>query len=160
MSSQFKFNWSQIKFLNLIFNCIKKKNRGTSSIQFNFLIHQLTVYTVQKDDLLGWIEPAVKVDGGVDVWAVIPHHVQHGHLQRPAHSKPLWLSLKLWRRPFLQPNSRCTQNRTSRCSLSRRNMSLRFIVLKGCVLGIFSLYIRHSTLLRLPPLRFHCAGGY
>ncbi len=43
MSSQFKFNWSQFKFLNLILNCIKKKNRGTSSIQLNFLIHQLTV---------------------------------------------------------------------------------------------------------------------
>jgi len=43
MSSQFKFSWSQFKFLNLIFNCIEKKNRGTSSIQFNFLIHQLTV---------------------------------------------------------------------------------------------------------------------
>jgi hypothetical protein len=45
MSSQFKFNWSQFKFLNLILNCIKKKNRGTSSIQLNFLIHQLTVWT-------------------------------------------------------------------------------------------------------------------
>ena len=44
MSSHFKFNWSQFKFLNLILNCIKKKNRGTSSIQLNFLIHQLTVY--------------------------------------------------------------------------------------------------------------------
>ncbi len=44
MSTQFKFNWSQFKFLNLILNCIEKKNRGTSSIQLNFLIHQLTVY--------------------------------------------------------------------------------------------------------------------
>ncbi len=43
MSSQLKFNWSQFKFLNFILNCIKKKNRGTSSIQLNFLIHQLTV---------------------------------------------------------------------------------------------------------------------
>jgi hypothetical protein len=43
MSSQFKFNWSQFKFLNLILNCIEKKNRGTSSIQLNFLIHQLTM---------------------------------------------------------------------------------------------------------------------
>jgi hypothetical protein len=63
---------------------------------------QLVRYTVQKYDLLGWIEPAVEVDGGVDVWAVVPHHVQHWHLQRPAHSKPLWLSLKLWRRQFSQ----------------------------------------------------------
>ena len=47
MSSQFKFNWSQFKFLNLILNCIKKKNCGTSSIQLNFLIHQLTVYCPQ-----------------------------------------------------------------------------------------------------------------
>jgi hypothetical protein len=31
--------------LNLILNCIQEKNRGTSSIQLNFLIHQLTVYT-------------------------------------------------------------------------------------------------------------------
>jgi hypothetical protein len=46
MSSQFKFNWSQFEFLNLILNCIKKKNRGTSSIQLNFLIHQLTVYFI------------------------------------------------------------------------------------------------------------------
>jgi hypothetical protein len=30
--------------LNLILNCIEKKNRGTSSIQLNFLIHQLTVW--------------------------------------------------------------------------------------------------------------------
>ncbi len=44
MSSQYKFNWSQFKFLSLILNCIKKKNPGTSSIQLNFLIHQLTVY--------------------------------------------------------------------------------------------------------------------
>ncbi len=32
------------KFLNLILNCIKEKNRGTSSIQLNILILQLTVY--------------------------------------------------------------------------------------------------------------------
>jgi hypothetical protein len=44
MSSLFSFNWSQFKFFNLILNCIQKKNRGTSSIQLNFLIHQLTVY--------------------------------------------------------------------------------------------------------------------
>ncbi len=44
MSSQFKFNWSQFKFFNSILNCIKEKNRGTSSIQLNFLIHQVTVY--------------------------------------------------------------------------------------------------------------------
>ncbi len=49
----------------------------------------LAHYTVQKDDLLGWIEPAVEVDSGVDVRAVVPHHVQHWHLQRPAHSNPL-----------------------------------------------------------------------
>jgi hypothetical protein len=31
---------------------------------------------------------------------------------------------------------------------------------KGVIFGIFSFYERYLTLLHLPPLRFHCVGGY
>jgi hypothetical protein len=31
--------------------------------------------------------------------------------------------------------------------------------LKGGFFGFFSLYVRYSKLLHLPPLRFHCVGG-
>ncbi len=33
------------------------------------------------------------------------------------------------------------------------------IIFKGGFFGIISLYVRYSTLLPLPPLRFHCVGG-
>jgi len=33
------------------------------------------------------------------------------------------------------------------------------ILVKGGVLAFFSFYVRYSTLLNLPPLRFHCVGG-
>ena len=74
MSSQFKFNWSQFKFLNLILNCIEKKNRGTSSIQLNFLIHQLTVWGCHACYRL-------RVKSGSPVWG---RHKQHNQTERRA----------------------------------------------------------------------------
>ncbi len=59
-----------------------------SELHLTHIELHLAHYKAQKDDLLGWIEPAVEVDGGVDVRAVVPHHVQHWHLQRPVHQNP------------------------------------------------------------------------
>jgi hypothetical protein len=33
-------------------------------------------------------------------------------------------------------------------------------VMEGDFFGIFYFYVLYSTLLQLPPLRFHCADGY
>jgi hypothetical protein len=36
---------------------------------------------------------------------------------------------------------------------------LEAVYLKGDFFSFFSFYVRYSTLLYLPPLRFHCVGG-
>jgi hypothetical protein len=43
--------------------------------------------------------------------------------------------------------------------IGRDDMGMISNFLKGGIFGCFLFYVRYSTLLHLPPVRFHCVGG-
>ena len=91
-----QLNWRQLKIWNVELNSIEKKNRGTSSIQLNILILQLTVYKWDK-----WILLLI-CWGSTWVLCTHPSLVVPLHKPSPPKIKPILLSAPAPRFDWIQ----------------------------------------------------------
>jgi hypothetical protein len=68
----------------------------------------------------------------------------------------LWMNLRA-------ENGRCLANKfifvAYECEAKIHEKSRAYRIRIRKIFLIFSMYVLHSTLLHLPPLRFHCVGG-